>query len=159
MKMKYILPILCLLFTFVSCQEDNTPPPPNPNPNYTEVGPSMEFVHPGILHTTASITRMQNFVNGNVSPAVDCYRLLQQNSLASASYIIQGPFTTIARFNPDMTPHPTKTKSEEDHKAAYLNALMWNITKNEAHAQKSIEILNAYAGTLREIDMSDKTTI
>ena len=54
-----------------------------------------------------------------------------------------------------MTPHPTKTKSEEDHKAAYLNALMWNITKNEAHAQKSIEILNAYAGTLREIDMSD----
>ena len=43
MKMKYILPILCLLFTFVSCQEDNTPPPPNPNPNYTEVGPSMEF--------------------------------------------------------------------------------------------------------------------
>ena len=50
MKMKYILPILCLLFTFVSCQEDNTPPPPNPNPNYTEVGPSMEFVHPGILH-------------------------------------------------------------------------------------------------------------
>lgn len=64
MKMKYILPILCLLFTFVSCQEDNTPPPPNPNPNYTEVGPSMEFVHPGILHTTASITRMQNFVNG-----------------------------------------------------------------------------------------------
>lgn len=155
MKMKYILPILCLLFTFVSCQEDNTPPPPNPNPNYTEVGPSMEFVHPGILHTTASITRMQNFVNGNVSPAVDCYRLLQQNSLASASYIIQGPFTTIARFNPDMTPHPTKTKSEEDHKAAYLNALMWNITKNEAHAQKSIEILNAYAGTLREIDMGD----
>lgn len=69
MKMKYILPILCLLFTFVSCQEDNTPPPPNPNPNYTEVGPSMEFVHPGILHTTASITRMQNFVNGNVSPS------------------------------------------------------------------------------------------
>ena len=98
MKMKYILPILCLLFTFVSCQEDNTPPPPNPNPNYTEVGPSMEFVHPGILHTTASITRMQNFVNGNVSPAIDCYRLLQQNSLASASYIIQGPFTTIARL-------------------------------------------------------------
>lgn len=27
--------------------------------------------------------------------------------------------------------------------------------QNEAHAQKSIEILNAYAGTLREIDMSD----
>ena len=55
MKMKYILPILCLLFTFVSCQEDNTPPPPNPNPNYTEVGPSMEcFSSGGLLQTVAA---------------------------------------------------------------------------------------------------------
>ena len=153
MKMKYILPILCLLFTFVSCQEDNTPPPPNPNPNYTEVGPSMEFVHPGILHTTASITRMQNFVNGNVSPAIDCYRLLQQSPLPSSTYEIQGPFTVISRFGQNTS--ATKTPSEEDHEAAYLNAIMWCITQNPAHAQKSIEILNAYAGTLREIDMSD----
>lgn len=153
MKMKYILPILCLLFTFVSCQEDNTPPPPNPNPNYTEVGPSMEFVHPGILHTTASITRMQNFVNGNVSPAIDCYRLLQQSPLPSSTYEIQGPFTVISRFGQNTS--ATKTPSEEDHEAAYLNAIMWCITQNPAHVQKSIEILNAYAGTLREIDMSD----
>lgn len=153
MKMKYILPILCLLFTFVSCQEDNTPPPPNPNPNYTEVGPSMEFVHPGILHTTASITRMQNFVNGNVSPAIDCYRLLQQSPLSSSAYEIQGPFTVISRFGQNTS--STKIPSEEDHEAAYLNAIMWCITQNPAHAQKSIEILNAYAGTLREIDMSD----
>lgn len=153
MKMKYILPILCLLFTFVSCQEDNTPPPPNPNPNYTEVGPSMEFVHPGILHTTASITRMQNFVNGNVSPAIDCYRLLQQSPLPSSTYEIQGPFTVISRFGQNTS--ATKTPSEEDHEAAYLNAIMWCITQNPVHAQKSIEILNAYAGTLREIDMSD----
>ena len=153
MKMKYILPILCLLFTFVSCQEDNTPPPPNPNPNYTEVGPSMEFVHPGILHTTAAITRMQNFVNGNVSPAIDCYRLLQQSPLSSSTYEIQGPFTVISRFGQNTS--STKTPSEEDHEAAYLNAIMWCITQNPAHAQKSIEILNAYAGTLREIDMSD----
>ena len=153
MKMKYILPILCLLFTFVSCQEDNTPPPPNPNPNYTEVGPSMEFVHPGILHTTAAITRMQNFVNGNVSPAIDCYRLLQQSPLSSSTYEIQGPFTVISRFGQNTS--STKTPSEKDHEAAYLNAIMWCITQNPAHAQKSIEILNAYAGTLREIDMSD----
>ncbi len=44
-----------------------------------------------------------------------------------------------------------KTPSEEDHKAAYLNAVMWCLTGNEAHAKKTIEILNAYAGTLREI--------
>ncbi|EFI40629.1 conserved hypothetical protein [Bacteroides sp. 3_1_23] len=117
------------------------------------MGPSMEFVHPGILHTTASITRMQNFVNGNVSPAIDCYRLLQQSPLPSSTYEIQGPFTVISRFGQNTS--ATKTPSEEDHEAAYLNAIMWCITQNPAHAQKSIEILNAYAGTLREIDMSD----
>ena len=86
MKLRYILPILFLLFAFVSCQEDNTPPPANPNPNYTETGPSMDFVHPGILHTTSSLNRMKNFVMGNVSPAIDCYRKLESNRLASSSY-------------------------------------------------------------------------
>ena len=103
MKMKYILPILCLLFTFVSCQGDNTPPPPNPNPNYTEVGPSMEFVHPGILHTTAAITRMQNFVNGNVSPAIRlstdcCSRILSAFcSIYNSRHLSQ----LLLSFNPD----------------------------------------------------------
>ena len=148
MKLRYILPILFLLFAFVSCQEDNTPPPANPNPNYTETGPSMDFVHPGILHTTSSLNRMKNFVMGNVSPAIDCYRKLESNRLASSSYAIQGPFTVIAR---DGINASTKTPSEEDHKAAYLNAVMWCLTGNEAHAKKTIEILNAYAETLREI--------
>lgn len=148
MKLRYIIPILFLLFVFVSCQEDNTPPPANPNPNYTEEGPSIDFVHPGILHTTGSLNRMKNFVLGNVSPAIDCYRKMQENPLASSGYAIQGPFTVIAR---DGVNASTKTPSEEDHKAAYLNSIMWYITGDESHAKKTIEILNAYAGTLREI--------
>lgn len=115
----------------------------------------MGFVHPGTLHAIAPTTRMQGLVNGDASPVVDCYRLLQQNSLASVSYIAQGPFTTIARSNLGMILYPTKVKSEEDHKATYLNALMWNVTRNETYAQESIKILSAYAGTLHETGMSD----
>lgn len=148
MKLRYILPIFLFLFTLVSCQDDHTPPPANPNPNYTETGPAMDFVHPGILHTTSSLNRMKNFVLGNVAPAIDCFKKMQENPLASSGYVLQGPFTVIAR---DGVNASTKLPSEEDHKAAYLNAIMWSVTGVEAHAKKTIEILNAYAGTLREI--------
>jgi len=53
---------------------------------------------------------------------------------------MQGPFEVIARLG--VNKH-TKRPSEDDHKAAYLNALMWTLTGDEAHARKSIEILNA----------------
>ena len=49
----------------------------------------------------------------------------------------------------------TKRPSEDDHKAAYLNALMWTLTGDEAHARKSIEILNAYSTTLKLIGPND----
>lgn len=149
MKLRYLPVIFILSILLFSCMDDYTPPGANPNPNYDEVGPEMEFTHPGILHSKGSLDRIRNFVNGNVSPAIESFRLLQQNPLSSHTYAMQGPFTIISRDDPSSS--QTKRPSEDDHKAAYLNALMWYITNNEAHAQKAIEILNAYAGTLREI--------
>lgn len=152
MKTRHFLSLLFSLLIFVSCRDNITPPPANPNPNYTEERPPVEFVHSGILHTKASLDRMKNFVNGNVSPAIDCYKLMQSNPQASADYQIQGPFSTIGRLG---AYKDTKIPSENDHMAAYLNSLMWYITGNESHALKAIEILNAYAGTLKEIDPND----
>lgn len=152
MKTRHFLSLLFSLLIFISCRDNITPPPANPNPNYTEERPPVEFVHPGILHTEASLTRMRNFVNGNVSPAIDCYKLMQADPKSSANYQIQGPFSTIGRLGAYAE---TKIPSEEDHMAAYLNSLMWYITGDESHALKAIEILNAYAGTLKEIDPND----
>lgn len=152
MKTKHFLSLLFSLLIFISCKDNVTPPPANPNPNYTEERPPVEFIHPGILHTEASLTRMKNFVNGNVSPAIDCYKLMEENPKASANYQIQGPFAIIGRLG---AYKDTKIPSEEDHMAAYLNSLMWYITGDEAHALKAIEILNAYANTLKEIDPND----
>ena len=65
---------------------------------------------------------------------------------------MQGPFEVIARLG--VNKH-TKRPSEDNHKAAYLNALMWTLTGDEAHARKSIEILNAYSTTLKLIGPND----
>jgi hypothetical protein len=38
-----------------------------------------------------------------------------------------------------------------DARASYIHALLWAVTGNSSHAQKSIQILNAWASTLRSI--------
>jgi hypothetical protein len=39
----------------------------------------------------------------------------------------------------------------DDAQAAYAHALVWAYTRNQAHADKAIEIMNAWSSTLREI--------
>lgn len=111
-----------------------------------------KFMHPGILHTKESLERMKYYVDHRIEPAYSSYRLLEADSCALSTYQMQGPFEVIARLG--VNKH-TKRPSEDDHKAAYLNALMWTLTGDEAHARKSIEILNAYSTTLKLIGPND----
>ena len=111
-----------------------------------------KFMHPGILHTKESLERMKYYVDHRIEPAYSSYRLLEADSCALSTYQMQGPFEVIARLG--VNKH-TKRPSEDDHKAAYLNALMWTLTGDEAHARKSIEILNAYSAMLKLIGPND----
>lgn len=117
-----------------------------------ELSTGNKFIHPGILHTKESLALIKTRINKKQRPFYDSYMLLKKDSCASKDYRVKGPFKTIARFgNFSMTKRP----SEDDHKAAYLNAIMWNITGEKAYAEKSIEILNSYSSTLKSIDSTD----
>ena len=76
MKMKYILPILCLLFTFVSCQEDNTPPPPNPTPQlygsgtFYGVCSSRYSTHDSFHYPNAELCEWECFSSGGLLQTV-----------------------------------------------------------------------------------------
>ncbi len=106
------------------------------------------FVHPGILHNQASLNSMQGVVQNKTLPGYGSYLLLAAHPCASPSYQLNGPFQTISR---DGEFRFTKSKMEMDFSAAYLNALMWAITKNKEHAKKAIEVLVAYADVLKTI--------
>lgn len=106
------------------------------------------YIHPGILHTREDLTRIKQYAEHKIEPAYSSYLLFTSNPLASSNYKLQGPFEVIGRDGPN---EPTKRPSEDDHEAAYMNAIMWTITGNEAHVEKAAEILNAYAGTLKLI--------
>ena len=103
------------------------------------------FVHPGILHSKASLNHIYDVVQKKTMPEYGSYELLQANPLASAQYKMKGPYKVISRDGPFQY---TKSKIEADFSAAYLNALMWIATKDASHAKKSLEILEAYADSL-----------
>jgi hypothetical protein len=109
---------------------------------------AQKFIHPGVLHTGERIKHMRILVEEQVQPAYGSWLLLKENNRAQADYKMQGPFRVISR---DGAFGYTKNKMESDFSAAYLNSLMWILTNDKAHAEKSLEILCAYADSLQMI--------
>ena len=107
-----------------------------------------DFVHPGVLHTEERMEQIRGLVESGEEPAWSSYLLLKEHPCAQPDYQLAGPFEVIAR---DGEFRHTKSKMERDFSAAYLNALMWVITKDEAHARKAAGVLAAYARTLKRI--------
>ncbi len=106
------------------------------------------FVHPGILHSRESLDHIFEVATKKTMPEYGSYELLKNHPCASAQYKMNGPFRVISR---DGQYAYTKSKMEADFSAAYLNALMWIATKDESHARKTLEILGAYADSLKLI--------
>ncbi|WP_166437146.1 DUF4979 domain-containing protein [Niastella caeni] len=117
------------------------------------------FSHPGLLHNATDLARMKDLVTRQVARPYESYNLLKANPKASAIYAIRGPFTYLTR-DASLTIDgvgggAVKDRVESDFMAAYYNALMWNITGIEAHAQKAVEILDAYSAKTIGIIGSD----
>lgn len=109
---------------------------------------AQKFIHPGVLHSQKDFDHLYQIVQNKVQPAYGSFLLIKDNLRSSANYQMNGPYKTISR---DGEFNWTKTKMETDFSAAYLNAIMWMVTKDAAHAKKSMDILLAYADTLTTI--------
>jgi hypothetical protein len=156
---------------------------------------SMEFVHPGVLHTQDEFEALRTLIarwetqipSGPAAPepvkpnlniysnseevpfekvieyrdlkranrtmyaeyrAYKSWQWLKASPQSSATYSIKGPYDYVAR---DGTYSGTNNGISTDTAAAYQNALMWVLTGNRAHANKSFEILDAYAHRLKGI--------
>ena len=144
-KQNTILVLLALLFFYATAQTSAQ----NREPlNNSYIEHKKNFVHPGILHSQASLNHIFEVAAKKTMPEYGSYELLMNHPCASAQYKMHGPFTVISR---DGQYAYTKSKMEADFSAAYLNALMWVATKDESHAKKTLEILGAYADSLKLI--------
>jgi alpha-glucosidase len=106
------------------------------------------FEHPGILHTQKDFESMRKLLRNRSEHAYGSYLLLKEHPFSQAAYPMEGPFRVISR---DGEFRYTKQKMENDFHAAYQNAQMWVLTGEKAHAQKSLQILAAYADSLQMI--------
>jgi hypothetical protein len=110
------------------------------------------FTHPGILQTQTELDRLFKVAHDKIAPEYGSFKLLDENPLSSEAYKMNGPFKVISR---DGEFAFTKSKMEADFSAAYLNALMWAATKKAGHAEKALEILEAYADVLQQIPLTN----
>ncbi|OUU76843.1 MAG: hypothetical protein CBC27_01035, partial [Opitutia bacterium TMED67] len=108
------------------------------------------FVHPGLLHSQDDINRIKKAVTEKEGPIYEGFKILLESPFSKMEYRMQGPVEEWGR-----APNINTGQAQNDAKAAYQNALMWAITGKQPHANKSIEILNAWAKKLKKVSGID----
>lgn len=98
------------------------------------------FIHPGLSHKQSDLDRMRYMVEAGVEPWITSYNNLMSDPKASSNYQVRGN-KSMTVITQDGTNYAAFSS---DVKAAYLNALMWAVTRNQSHADKAVEIFNAW---------------
>ena len=115
--------LLLLLLTFLTISQINA-----------------QLVHPGASHKMSDLERMKSMVELGKEPWASEYTHLSSVFLSKCDYEIKGDgraeLLSMGEFG-------------TDGYAAYYNALMWVITGDECHAQKCVEIFNAWTNLKR----------
>ncbi|NII81193.1 alginate lyase family protein [Pedobacter sp. SG908] len=111
------------------------------------------FTHPGLLHSISDLQRMKDMVAIGREPWKSAFEKFKSHPWSSAS------------CEPHAVQHVERSlligagknigNLEKDVCAAYQNAIMWNITGDEAHAKTAIKIINAWSDTFKVFDGTD----
>ncbi|KAL5316093.1 hypothetical protein ACEPPN_016970 [Leptodophora sp. 'Broadleaf-Isolate-01'] len=109
-----------------------------------------DFVHPGLWHTHDDLERIRSGVNNNQDPWKTAFQNFSTDSYSQASYVMQGPKQILCRGSCS-----NYTSFANDVRAAYQNALMWYITRNQSHWDRSTTILDAWGTNLTSIIGTD----
>ena len=109
-------------------------------PRLPAVEPAPPFVHPGGLHTQADFDRMRAKVAAGEHPWIDGWIVLLHDRRAQSDY------------RPAPQQHmASRQRGQDDATAAYLNALRWQISGDQANADCAVRILNRWSSTVNEI--------
>jgi hypothetical protein len=110
------------------------------------------FKHPGTLHTDDDFARIKAALGSNMSPWMEGYAMLKNNKHAATTYIANPVVKLIRGGNSREEPEPDNySRAFNDVAAAYQTALRWKIEGDTTYAEKSIEILNAWASTCTKL--------
>ncbi len=110
------------------------------------------FVHPGMLHSQAELDFIRSKVRAEQEPWKTAWDQLRKSRYASLSYRPR-PEADVVR---DLRGRWRGAKElGDDALAAYAHAIQWAIAQDTAHAEKTVEILNAWSPVLNSITGHD----
>ncbi|MEP3837783.1 MAG: DNRLRE domain-containing protein [Algibacter sp.] len=100
-----------------------------------------QFVHPGITHKKSDLDRIKAMVEAQIDPWYTSYQEMVSDPKSNYNYVVQGDpsFTELGRDN-----NVNYGAWNSDIRAAYYNALRWYVEGDSRHADKAIEIFNAW---------------
>ncbi|GAB4030276.1 hypothetical protein GCM10028774_04550 [Spirosoma jeollabukense] len=118
---------------------------------------AQSFVHPGLLHKQADLDRMKAKIDANAQPWKASWDILVANSHSSLTRAFTNPVPATIYRGFDGTNAENYASLFRDAASAYATALRWKITGDNAYAEKSIAIMNAWSASLTTISgTSDK---
>ena len=112
---------------------------------------SKPFVHPGLAQSQEDLDFMREKVLKGEEPWKTAFANLEEKTSLdfvpkAVSFIYEGVGRSNSVGGRDFA---------RSSIAAYNHALMWYITKNKEHAEKAVEIMNAWSAKLRSFDGND----
>jgi hypothetical protein len=125
---------------------------PNGDGGDTAVAPDARtgaFLHPGLLHSAQDFDRMSAKVAAGAQPWKAGWDKLVANAHSSLTWKAN-PVAMVYRGADGVHPE-NYSQLYNDAAAAYAAALRWKISGDSAYADKSVQILNAWAAVLTGI--------
>jgi hypothetical protein len=105
------------------------------------------FRHPGVLNTQEQLDFIRGRVEAGAQPWKSAFEKMSASRLADLSYTPRPH--EVVECGPYSKPDIGCGDEKNDAEAAYTHALLWQITRDEAHARKAIEIMNAWASVVK----------
>lgn len=105
------------------------------------------FKHPGVLDTREQLDFVRARVQAGDEPWASAFAKLKESRYASLSYTASP--RAVVECGPYSKPDIGCREERADAAAAYTHALLWYVTRDEAHARKTIEILNAWSAVVK----------
>ncbi|KAA8651411.1 hypothetical protein EYZ11_009224 [Aspergillus tanneri] len=105
------------------------------------------FTHPGVLLDSAQMKFIATKVSNGEKPWAPAYSAMMKDH-QFASRTKPSPVATV-ECGPTSTPDVGCHQEREDALAAYLNALAWVVTGTKSYAERAIEFMNGWAGTIK----------
>jgi hypothetical protein len=105
-----------------------------------------DFRHPGVLVNRGQLDLLRDRIKAGAQPWKGAYDKAM-GKYGDLAYQAR-PFATV-ECGSYSNPNNGCSEERNDGVAAYTHALAWYVTGDEAHARKAIEIMNAWAATLK----------